>query len=126
MALLRTLGLGIVAAALFGAAGVSAEELVLGVVRAEVAEDGYSGGPALNVWLTPEARAAFAAFTLDHVGQKTDLLVNGDVLSSPVIQTPIDTKMLLLSGVGSFAQAEEMAASLNRKKATISVRLSAP
>lgn len=123
--MLRKLSLGIVTAVLL-AGGVSAEELVLGVVRAEVAEDGYSGGPALNVWLTPEARSAFAAFTADHVGEKTDLLVNGDVLSSPVIQTPIDTEMLLLSGVDSFAQAREMSASLNRKKATISVRLSAP
>jgi preprotein translocase subunit SecD len=125
--MLRKLGLGVViAGTLLGVAGASAEELVLHVTRAEVASDVFSGGPTLHVWLTPEARKAFAAFTLEHVGDKTDMIVNGDVLSSPVIQTVIDTEMVVLSGVDSFVEAQEMAALLSHKKATISVRLSTP
>jgi preprotein translocase subunit SecD len=124
---LRKLGLGIViAAALLGSAAVSAQELILRVERAEVVRDDAPGGAALHVWLAPEAQKTFAAFTLEHVGEKTDLVVNGDVLSSPVIQTVIDTDMLMLSGVDSFAQAEEMAELLNHKKATMLVRLSPP
>ena len=124
--MLKKLGLGVVAATFLCAAGASAEELVLHVVRAEVTSDVFSGGPALHVWLTPEARKAFAAFTREHVGEQADMIANGDVLSSPVIQTPVDTEMLMLSGVESFVQAQEMVALLSHKKATISVRLSAP
>lgn len=121
--MLRKLGLGVIAAALLGVAGVSAEELVLRVDRAEAVTDDVSGGAALHVWLAPEARQAFAGFTLRHVGDKTDLVVNDDVVSSPVIQTVIDTEMLVLSGVDSMARAREMAELLNRKRATMLVRL---
>jgi preprotein translocase subunit SecD len=124
---LRKLGLGIViAATLLGTPGFAAEDLVLRVDRAEAARDQVSGGAALHVWLDPEARKAFASFTLEHVGHRTDLVVDGDVLSSPVIQTVVDTEMLVLSGVDSFEQAQEMAEMLSQKKATMLVRLSAP
>jgi preprotein translocase subunit SecD len=125
--MLRKPGLCVViACTLLSAATASAEDLVLRIMRAEVAADDFSGGATLHVWLAPEARKAFAAFTLEHVGDQTDLVVNGDILSSPVIQTMIDTEMLVLSGVESFAQAQEMAALLNGKKASMSVRLSTP
>ena len=125
--MLRKLGLGVaIAATLLGAAMASAEDLVLRVTKAEVTVDDYSGGPALHVWLSPEARKAFADFTLEHVGDQADLVVNGDILSSPVIQTAIDTEMLVLSGLDSVKQAQDMVALLNGKKTSISVRLSAP
>jgi preprotein translocase subunit SecD len=125
--MLRKLGLGVaIAGTLLGVAGASADELVLQVTRAAVASDVFSGGPTLHVWLTPAARKAFAAFTSEHIGEQTDMLVNGDILSSPVIQTVVDTEMVVLSGVESFVEAQEMAALLSHKKATISVRLSGP
>ena len=125
--MLRKLGLGVVIAGmLLGVAGAFAEELVLRVAKAEVAADDFWGGPELHVWLTPEAQKAFAAFTLDHVGEQTDMIVNGDVLSSPVIQTVINTETLVLSGLDSFVEAQELVALLSHKKATISVRLSTP
>ena len=125
--MLRKLGLGVVVAGtLLGVAGASADELVLHVTRAAVASDVFSGGPTLQVWLTPEARKAFAAFTSEHVGEQTDMIVNGDILSSPVIQTVVNTETMVLSGLDSFVEAQELAALLSHKKATISVRLSTP
>ena len=125
--MLRKLGLGVViVGTLLGAVGASAEELVLHVTKAAVASDVFSGGPTLHVWLTPAAQKAFAAFTSEHVGEQTDMIVNGDILSSPVIQTVVNTEVVVLSGVESFVEAQELTALLSHKKATISVRLSAP
>ena len=99
------------------------EAVPLDVARAYAAPDEMSGLPAIKIILSRDGQAAFAAFTAEHVGQRTDMLVDGVVVTSPVIQTPIHSKWLVLSGDFSMPEAEAMAERLNDASSHVAVRL---
>ncbi|MEM9067383.1 MAG: hypothetical protein AAGE52_02725 [Myxococcota bacterium] len=60
-----------------------------GVDSAYVAVDNYSGRPVVQVSLREGAAQAFADVTSAHVREKLAIVVDGEVMSAPVIQTPI-------------------------------------
>jgi len=99
------------------------EAVPLDVSRAYVSPDEMSGLAAIKIVLSKDAQAAFAAFTAEHAGQRTDMLVDGVVVTSPVIQTVIDSEWLVLNGDFTMSEAEAMAERLNEASSHIAVRL---
>jgi SecD/SecF fusion protein len=53
---------------------------------------------AISLHFTPNAAAKFKEYTRDHVKQKLSILVDGKVMSSPVIQTEIPAGNALVTG----------------------------
>jgi len=76
--------------------------------RAEVFIEEYSGLPALSVKLNPEGAEIFAALTSDSIGKKIALLVDGECLIAPMIQSPIKGGVMSISGRHSTAETEEL------------------
>jgi SecD/SecF fusion protein len=112
-------------AACFSALGAMADEsFVLEIERARAGSDGFTGQPVVELYLSKEAQAAFGAFTGDNIGARADLLVDGEVVTSPVIHTAIYGPSLQISGIGTMAEAEALAGRLGRGEAQVEMRLS--
>ena len=99
------------------------EPIELSILSAEAAPDVLTGTPAITLALTKDAQARFASFTGEHVGERTDILVDGVVVTSPVIQTVIDSRTLVLSGLLTMSEAQEMAERLTNAGGIVTVRL---
>lgn len=99
------------------------EPIALSILSAEAAPDVMTGTPAITLALTKDAQARFANFTSEHVGERTDILVDGVVVTSPVIQTVIASKTLVLSGLLTMSEAQEMAERLTNADGIVTVRL---
>ena len=99
------------------------EAVPLDVWRAYASPDEMGGLPAIKIVLSKDGQAAFAAFTAEHVGPRADMLVDGVVVTSPVIQTVINSEWLLLSGDFTMSEAEAMAERLNESSSHVAVRL---
>lgn len=70
----------------------------------------------VNVTLTPEGQRSLAAFTQDRVGRTIHLRVDGLLLTSPTVMSPIDGDKLQLSpGATGFGgvSAQEIAKRLS-------------
>ena len=59
------------------------------------AQQGQAG---IDIRLAPEATSALAAYTASHVGQPLPIALDGVVLTSPIIQSPISDGHLILTG----------------------------
>lgn len=94
----------------------------LKVAKAEVTTQSISYGAAVKVDLAPDSTNAFRDFTLAAIGQKTQLVVDGKVISEPVIQEPIMGGSVMIS-VDTAAEAQAIAQQLSASDATITVRL---
>ncbi|MFK3781512.1 SecDF P1 head subdomain-containing protein [Agrobacterium sp. NPDC089420] len=81
-----------------------------------------SAGPAVEIVLTPESAKSFEDFTRAALGQKTQLLVDGDVVFEPVVREPIVDGNVTINGLDS-AQALAIDQKLSSSEATIIVRL---
>ncbi|MBO0133610.1 SecDF P1 head subdomain-containing protein [Agrobacterium burrii] len=82
----------------------------------------HAAGPTVEIALTPESAKAFGDFTRAALGQKTQLLVDGDVISEPVVREPIMGGSVTVNGLDS-AQALAIEQRLSSSEATIIVRL---
>jgi SecD/SecF fusion protein len=75
-----------------------AETLVLKADETKVSVVLYSGQPGINVRLTRDSARDFALFTSKQVGKQVHVRINGELMTSPVIQTPMTGGSLLISG----------------------------
>jgi preprotein translocase subunit SecD len=66
-----------------------AEPLQVVVATAAAGIDAHTGKPILTVRLTDEGGKSFAAFSRAHLGQATDMRIDGKSLMKPVIREPI-------------------------------------
>lgn len=81
-----------------------------------------AAGPAVEIALTPESARTFEDFTRTALGQKTQLLVDGEVIFEPVVREPIMGGSVTINGLDS-AQALAVERKLSSSGATIIVRL---
>lgn len=81
-----------------------------------------AAGPAVEIALTPESAKTFENFTRAALGQKTQLLVDGEVVFEPVVREPIMGGSLIIGGLDS-SQAKMVERQLSSSGATIIVRL---
>jgi preprotein translocase subunit SecD len=110
-------------ASLAFAAGVSAAEPVgLSVDSARAILDTVTGAPVVEVRLSEGGQQTLAQFTRVYTGQRIDVLVGDQVVTSPVIQTPLDMAVIHISGLETLAIANDIANRLSGKKAKVFVR----
>lgn len=98
-----------------------AADFELAVETAREGYDRFSAQPTVEAVLTPEGRKAFAKLTLEHVGEVIELRVDGELLSSPVVQSPILDGRLTISGAMTAAKARSLAARLSDHSAVITL-----
>lgn len=67
-----------------------------------------TNAPVVTFQFTGDARAAFAAYTRDHIGQYLTTIVDGQVINSATIQSEIDGQGQI-TGMGSIAAAQALA-----------------
>ncbi|MCW5723231.1 MAG: hypothetical protein KIS86_19025 [Devosia sp.] len=100
--------------------------ITLPVDRAAVSVDSTTGDPLLMIWLSKSGREDFTAFSRQHLGTRVDVMVDGEVLTSPFIQSPIQSELLMISGGFSLEEAEALADKLAGAGGAVSVRPFAP
>jgi len=61
----------------------------------------------------PEGRAAFAEATARLIGQKISICMDEDVLSSPTVQSAVDSDSCVITGLESFEIAKDLANQIN-------------
>jgi preprotein translocase subunit SecD len=119
---------GVVALALLMVQPVVAQQdvLLLPVERATVSIDSATGDTLLLIWLSQRGREGFTDFSHQHIGSRVDVMVDGEVLTSPFIQSPIQSELLMISGGFSQEEAEILAEKLTADGGGIGVRPFAP
>jgi preprotein translocase subunit SecD len=70
------------------------------------------GQPQIGFALTPEATPAFARVTRENVQRALAMIVDGKLLSAPVIRDPIETGEAVISGHFTDQEAFELTAAL--------------
>ena len=98
-----------------------ADDVVLSVQSAKMGFDEISAQPSVQVTLAPKAAKLLAALTLENVGNIIELRVDGELLTSPVVQTPILGGELVISGALTMAEAKALAERLAEKGASITL-----
>jgi hypothetical protein len=71
-----------------------------------------AGHPLVRFRLTPNGARRFAALTNDHIGQRVAILVNGRVLSAPLIKQTVSGGAGEISGHFSPAEAKALAVAI--------------
>ncbi|KAF0808296.1 hypothetical protein A6D6_00005 [Alcanivorax xiamenensis] len=95
---------------------IQAETVTLHVDSAKKSPSPDTSGDVIDIVLESESRQALADFTRDRVGRPIHLFVDGQLLTSPTLQSVIDTSSLRLSaGEDGFngKSAGEIAETLN-------------
>ncbi len=77
--------------------------------------EGQSGNPVVELLFTEEGRARFEILTRDNSMKMVAILVDGTVLSSPVIREPIHGAKCQVAGRFDREEAERIAAGLARQ-----------
>jgi preprotein translocase subunit SecD len=83
------------------------------VVKDAWSTRGASGGAEITFELRPDAAAAFARVTREHIGQRLAILLDGKVYSAPRIQSPIEGGRALIQGQFTQAEAASLADALS-------------
>ncbi|SDP31516.1 hypothetical protein [Phyllobacterium sp. OV277] len=74
------------------------EPVALKISSAAVMKSPISYGYELKIILQPESSALFGAFTKAAIGQKTQLRIDGETISEPVVMSPIVDGTVQISG----------------------------
>ena len=73
------------------------------------------GRPAVELILTSEGAKKFEELTAQNVGKKCGMLVNGKLLSAPIIRDTISVGRAIIAGIFTEAEAEHIAKGLNQQ-----------
>lgn len=66
----------------------------------------------VNLVFTPEGAATFAAETANNVGKRISIIYDGEVKSSPVVNTAITNGECYIEGMGDYEEAEQLASTI--------------
>jgi len=97
-----------------------AEPLRLEVLSAYAGVYQKSGEAVVGIRLTDDSSARFADFTRINIGQMIDIRIDGKSVVKPVVREPIIGGVLQIS-IDRPADAEQLAARLNNRTATVEV-----
>lgn len=76
---------------------------------------GYDANPVISIEFTPEGRKKFADFTRTHIDEYLAIIIDGKILSVPVIRAPIlDGKAVIEGGFKTLDEAQSLADALNK------------
>jgi hypothetical protein len=68
-----------------------------------------SGAPAIEVEFTPEGRSRFSGLTAGLVGQALPIVLDGELLSAPLLNEVIDSQTIQIAGSFSVEEAMTLA-----------------
>jgi preprotein translocase subunit SecD len=77
---------------------------------------GSDGNVVVGFQLTQEGKGRFAALTRANIGRRLAILVNGTLVSAPVIRSEISEGAGQISGRWETAEAEALAAAIAPKR----------
>ncbi len=83
------------------------------VKRATAGYQGDSTDPVVHLELTESGGKKFAAATAELIGQKISIWMDDTMISAPTVQSAITGNSAVITGVGSFKDAEELANKIN-------------
>jgi hypothetical protein len=83
------------------------------VRQAAVRKNQVTGHTEIQIIFTDKGRTKFAQVTRENVGSKLAILIEGELLSAPVIRTEISGGTAVISGDFTAAEAEQVARKIN-------------
>jgi preprotein translocase subunit SecD len=83
-----------------------------GVIQQALVVRGNRGDPEISFTLHPEATAAFGQVTRDNVGRQLAVVLDGKLLSAPVIRSPIESGAAVVNGDFTVREAFDIAGAL--------------
>lgn len=81
----------------------------------EMQSERISGRPSLLVHFTPVGADKFAVLTRQNVGRRLAIVVNGTIISTPLIRAEIRDGRATIQGFRSATEAQALAAALGRR-----------
>ncbi len=73
---------------------------------------GQGTHPFIELTFSEEASARFAQVTEENVGRRVGMIIDGELLSAPIIRAPITQGKAIIEGYFSWEEAERIAAGL--------------
>jgi preprotein translocase subunit SecD len=71
--------------------------------------------PAIELILTSEGAKKFERLTAQNIGKRCGMILNGKLLSAPIIRDTISGGHAIISGIFTESEAEDIAKGLNKK-----------
>jgi preprotein translocase subunit SecD len=84
-------------------------------IAGAVAKETIGQSPAVEIRLTNEGQKKITQLTEKHCNKPLAVLVNGKVVSAPIIRDKIEGRDMVLTGQFSLAEAERIAKALRTK-----------
>lgn len=81
--------------------------------RAQLTFDQRTGNPSVSIEFSQEGTDKFAQITKDNVGRPVAILLDGEVISAPVVQEEITTGQAVITGSFDTDSARELTVQLN-------------
>ncbi|MFZ0422507.1 MAG: hypothetical protein WAL80_06485 [Xanthobacteraceae bacterium] len=104
-------------------ASAFAQTLQIEVAQAEPGYDPRTGAPVVNFRMTPGSARAFAELTQKNVGRTVAVIVDGRVISKPVILQPILGGAAVIEDHLGVEEARTMAAGLSAGTSKLEVEV---
>jgi TolB-like protein len=82
------------------------------IESASVALDNFTGQPVVQIEFNPKGTKIFSDLTRENVGKQLAIVLNGEILSAPVIRTEISGGRAMISGVFTLEGAYRLALNL--------------
>src|ERR1044071_728498 len=83
------------------------------VARATAQKDAVTGDYGILVKLTEKGKERFAAVTEQSIGKRLAVIVDGKIVTAPVVRTKIPGGSMVVSGNMTAKEADELAEKLN-------------
>ena len=104
-------------------AAALAQSIAIEVAGAEAAYDQATGKPVVAFRMSPASARAFADLTAKNVGRAAAIIVDGHVMSKPIIRTPIIGGAGQISGDFDIEGARSMARRLSDGTAKLTIEI---
>jgi len=82
------------------------------IESASVALDNFTGQPVVQIEFNPKGTKTFSELTRDNVGKPLAIILNGEILSAPVIREEIRGGRAMISGVFTLEDAYRLSLNL--------------
>jgi hypothetical protein len=93
------------------------------VQTAEATSDRHTNEPVVVITMAPRSGRMFHELTLNNIGRRLVLRIDGKVVSEPIIREEIKGGVVQISGSMTVKDAADLAARLSKGEAKIEVEL---
>jgi SecD/SecF fusion protein len=100
-----------------------AQTIAIEIASAEAASDLMTGKPVIAFRMSPTSARAFADLTAKNIGHPASIIVDGHVMSTPIIGTPITGGTGQISGDFDIEQARSLARRLSDGTSKLTIEI---